>query len=249
MTGSAWSTWISSSWTSCSVVSITSSTTWICSSATTTDSSLTISAVSSMISVGTSTTSTDSSTVSADTSIDSSTVSIVSSETTSATSVLTTDFSDSTSTSSFSSSSELSSTGVSSNTVSSFNTTVSKWEKGLFIKSFKAGSGANETFVCPCISNRSPVFIFTLSRLSTSISLNVPKPLIFTYLSFSSDSSINWKNSFTKLSASALSMPCFSASNSIKFCIFSFSFIFMEDYLSKRGLLKLIFQSRAGSVC
>ena len=31
--------------------------------------------------------------------------------------------------------------------------------------------------------------------------------------------------------------------------IFSFSFIFMEDYLSKRGLLKLIFQSRAGSVC
>ena len=64
--------------------------------------------------------------VSADTSIDSSTASIVSSETTSATSVLTTDFSDSTSTSSFSSSSELSSTCVSSNTVSSFNTTVSK---------------------------------------------------------------------------------------------------------------------------
>ena len=126
----------------------------------------------------------------------------------------------------FSSSSlSLSSTGVSSKTVLSLSTTVSKCENGLLMRSFRAGSGVNETLVCPCISKRSPVLTLTLSRLSTSISLKAPSPFTFTYLSFSSASSINWKNSFTKLSAFFLLMPCFSASKSIKSCMFSFSFI------------------------
>ena len=127
---------------------------------------------------------------------------------------------------SVSSSSSLSlSTGVSSKTVPSLSTTVSKCANGLLIISFRAGSGVNETLVWPCISKRSPVLTFTLSRLSTSISLKAPRPLIFTYLSFSNASSISWKNSFTKLSAFFLLMPCFSASKSIRSCMFSFSFI------------------------
>ena len=132
---------------------------------------------------------------------------------------------------SVSSSSSLSfSCRVSSSTVASFKTTVSKCENGLLIISFKAGSGVNDTFVCPCISNLSPVFTLTLSRLPTSISLKVPKPRIFTYLSFSKDSSISWKNSFTKLSAFFLLMPCLSASVSIRSCMFSFSFIIREIF-------------------
>ena len=130
--------------------------------------------------------------------------------------------------------------GVSSKTVFSFKITVSKCPNGLFINSLSTESGVKETFVCPCISIRSPVLTSMLPRLSTPISLNVPNPFILTYLSCSSPSSITAKKVFTNSSASLGVIRCFSTSSSIKFCMFTFSFI-AANHPRSRGRFYLNF--------
>ena len=102
---------------------------------------------------------------------------------------------------------------------------VSKCAKGLFMEFFNETSGVKDIFECPSIINRSPVLTLILSRLSTSISLKVPNPLILRYLSFSSAYTTKSKNSFTNNSTFFLGILYLYVNKSIRSCIFNFSFI------------------------
>ena len=101
---------------------------------------------------------------------------------------------------------------ISSKSTPSFSTTVSNCENGLLTSSFMRASGVKVILLWPSIRTRSPVLTFTLSRSSTSMILNVPKPFILTTLSFSR---LVWMISniaLAKIAASRLFRPLRSTS-------------------------------------
>ena len=115
--------------------------------------------------------------------------------------------------------------GSSSKNTPSFSTTLSKWAKGLFTTSLRVASGVKVILLWPWISKRSPVFTLMLSRLSTSMSLNVPNPLILTYRSVCKASSISLKNSLAKASISFFEVDWLPEMNSTSSCMVILSFI------------------------
>ena len=115
-------------------------------------------------------------------------------------------------------SSSAGSSGMSLKSTPSLRTTVSNCEKGRFTSSRMAASGVKVILFLPSITKRSPVCTFTLSRSLVSITLNVPKPLIFSSFSSFSTSLIRSTNSLTNWTFFFRDRPFFWASRLTKSC-------------------------------
>ena len=101
---------------------------------------------------------------------------------------------------------------ISSNSTPSFKITVSNWENGLLTSSFMDTSGVKVILSCPSMTTRSPVLTLILSRASTSTTLKVPSPLIFTSRSDSNPSFTTSNSVVAKRSASFFFRPLFNVS-------------------------------------
>ena len=115
-------------------------------------------------------------------------------------------------------SSSAGSSGMSLKSTPSLRTTVSNCEKGRFTSSRMVASGVKVILFLPSITKRSPVCTFTLSRSLVSITLNVPKPLIFSSFSSFSTSLIRSTNSLTNWTFFFRDRPFFWASRLTKSC-------------------------------
>ena len=115
-------------------------------------------------------------------------------------------------------SSSAGSSGMSLKSTPSLRTTVSNCEKGRFTSSRMAASGVKVILFLPSITKRSPVCTFTLSRSLVSITLNVPKPLIFSSFSSFNTSLIRSTNSLTNWTFFFRDRPFFWASRLTKSC-------------------------------
>ena len=115
-------------------------------------------------------------------------------------------------------SSSAGSSGMSLKSTPSLRTTVSNCENGRFTSSRMAASGVKVILFLPSITKRSPVCTFTLSRSLVSITLNVPKPLIFSSFSSFSTSLIRSTNSLTNWTFFFRDRPFFWASRLTKSC-------------------------------